>query len=333
VIDEDLGLSGRPADARLGFQRLLAEVSMDHVGLVLDLEMSRLSRSSRDWHHLLEVCGLFGALLADQDGLYDPSDPNDRLVLGLKGQLSEMELHMIRCRLERGKLYKARRGELITNAPIGYVKTPAGGLALDPDDQVRAVVRLVFDKFDELGAAHAVTRYLRENDIRVGIRTHDGPNRGNLEWRPARVSTVCRILAHPGYAGTYTYGRTPIEPRRRRRDGQPGIRHAPMADWAVILHDRCPPTSPGSTTSATGRGSARIARRPRPEARHVRASPCSPGWCSAAVADGGRACSTATPHGRGMSASRTSNPARRGPVLGSVPWPWMPPSPSRSCGR
>jgi DNA invertase Pin-like site-specific DNA recombinase len=104
VIDEDLGQSGRTAEARLGFQRLLAEVSMDHVGLVLGLEMSRLSRSCRDWHHLLEVCGLFGALLADQDGLYDPSDPNDRLVLVLKGQLSEMELHIIRSRLERGKL-------------------------------------------------------------------------------------------------------------------------------------------------------------------------------------------------------------------------------------
>ena len=134
---------------------------MDHVELVLGLEMSRLSRSCRDWHHLLEVCGLFGALLADQDGRYDPSDPDDRLVLGLKGQLSEMELHIIRSRLERGKLNKARRGELLTNAPIGYVKTPAGGLSPDPNEQVRRVVLPVFDKFDELGTAHAVTHYLR----------------------------------------------------------------------------------------------------------------------------------------------------------------------------
>jgi hypothetical protein len=143
-------------------------------------------------------------------------------------------------RLERGKLNKARRGELFNNAPIGYVKTPTGGLALDPDDQVRAVVRLIFAKFDELGTAHAVTRYLRQNHIRLGIRPHDGPNRGGLEWRPARVSTVYRILAHPAYAGTYAYGRTPIEPKRRRRNGQPGIRHAPMAEWAVTLHDRLP---------------------------------------------------------------------------------------------
>lgn len=240
VIDEDLGLSGRTADMRLGFQRLLAEVSMDHVGLVLGLEMSRLSRSCKDWHHLLEVCAIFGALLADQDGIYDPSDPNDRLLLGLKGQISELELHTIRSRLVRGKLNKARRGELFINAPTGYVKTPAGGLALDPDEQVRFVVRLIFDKFEELGTAHAVAAYLRQNHIRLGVRPHDGPNRGNLEWRPMLVSTVYRVLTHPAYAGTYAYGRTPIEPKRRRRNGQPAIRHAPMAEWAVTLHDRLP---------------------------------------------------------------------------------------------
>jgi len=176
---------------------------MDHVGLVLGLEMSRVSRSCKDWHHLLEVCGIFGALLADQDGVYHPTDPNDRLVLGLKGQLSEMELHVIRSRLERGKLNKARRGELVINAPIGYVKTPTGGLALDPDDQVRAVVRLIFDKFDELGTAHAVTRYLRQNHIRLGIRTsrraesgEPGMASGAGEYRlpHAGPSGVCRDL-------------------------------------------------------------------------------------------------------------------------------------------
>jgi DNA invertase Pin-like site-specific DNA recombinase len=240
VIDEDQGQSGKSADNRLGFHRLLAEVMMDHVGLVLGLEMSRLARSSKDWHHLLELSAVFGSLLADQDGVYDPNDTNDRLLLGLKGTMSEFELCIMRNRLERGKLNKARRGELIINAPIGYVKTPAGGLALDPDDQVRTVVRVIFDKFEELGAAHAVTRYLRQNHIRLGIRPHDGPNRGNLEWRPALVSTVYRILANPVYAGTYAYGRTPVEPKRRRRNGQPGIRHAPMAEWKVTLHDRLP---------------------------------------------------------------------------------------------
>ena len=238
VIDEDQGRSGKSTGQRLGFQYLLAEVTMDHVGLVLGLEMSRLARSCKDWHHLLEVCCIFGTLLADQDGIYDPSVPNDRLLLGLKGQISELELHTIRSRLVRGKLNKARRGELIINAPIGYVKTPAGGLALDPDEQVQDVVRLIFEKFDELGTAHAVTGYLRHNHFKLGIRPHDGPNRGNLEWRPAGVSTVYRMLTHPAYAGTYAYGRTPIEPKRRRRNGQPSIRHAPMAEWAVTLHDR-----------------------------------------------------------------------------------------------
>jgi DNA invertase Pin-like site-specific DNA recombinase len=190
IIDEDQGRSGKTAENRLGFHRLLAEVTMDHVGLILGLEMSRLARSSKDWHHLLELSAVFGSLLADQDGVYDPNDTNDRLLLGLKGTISEFELCIMRNRLERGKLNKARRGELIINAPVGYVKTPTGGLALDPDDQVRAVVRLIFDKFDELGTAHAVTRYLRQNHIRLGIRPHEGPNRGNLEWRQALVSTV-----------------------------------------------------------------------------------------------------------------------------------------------
>ena len=241
VIDDDLGLSGRTADGRAGFQRLIAEVTMDHVGLVLGLEMSRFARSCRDWHHLLEVCGLFGTLLADQDGVYDPADPNDRLLLGLKGQMSELELHTIRTRLDRGRVNKARRGELFLHAPIGYVKAPAGGLALDPDEQVRAVVRLVFDTFADLGTTHAVVRYLRRNQVRVGVRRFDGPDRGTLEWRTARLSTVYRMLRHPAYAGTYTFGRFPIDPRRRRADGRtPCVRHAPPGEWAVTLHDRLP---------------------------------------------------------------------------------------------
>lgn len=241
VIDDDLGRSGRSADGRPGFQRLIAEVTMDHVGLVLGLEMSRFARSCRDWHHLLEVCGMFGTLLADQDGVYDPADPNDRLLLGLKGQISELELHTIRTRLDRGRVNKARRGELFLHAPIGYVKTPAGGPAFDPDEQVRAVVRLVFDTFADVGTTHAVVRYLRRNQVRIGVRRLDGPDRGTLEWRTARLSTVYRMLRHPAYAGTYAFGRFPIDPKRRRSDGRtPRVRHAPPSEWAVTLHDRLP---------------------------------------------------------------------------------------------
>src|SRR5262249_54337234 len=137
VVDEDQGRSGRSAEGRLGFQKLLAEVSLDHVGLILGIEMSRLARSCKDWHQLLELCALFRTLLADQDGLYDPGDYNDRLLLGLKGTMSEAELHIMRNRLHQGQQHKARRGELFSLAPIGYVRAPTGEYVLDPDEQAR----------------------------------------------------------------------------------------------------------------------------------------------------------------------------------------------------
>src|SRR6266568_237441 len=175
VIDDDQGRSGRTVEHRLGFQRLLAEVTLDHVGIVLGLEISRLSRSSKDWYHLLELCAVFGTLLADQDGIYDPNDSNDRLVLGLKGTMSEVELSTMRNRLERGKLHKAERGELILTVPCGYLKLPHGEVVLDPDEQVRATVQLVFDKFAELGSFGKVYRYLKQNRICMGCRIQHGP--------------------------------------------------------------------------------------------------------------------------------------------------------------
>ena len=143
VIDDDLGVSGKSIEGRSGFQRLLAEVSLGHVGMVMGIEMSRLARSCRDWHHLLELCAMFSTLLADADGVYDPRDHNDRLLLGLKGTMSEAELYVLRGRLRSGQLNKARRGEFFTHAPIGYVRN-ADTLIKDPDDQVRSVVELVF---------------------------------------------------------------------------------------------------------------------------------------------------------------------------------------------
>src|SRR3954451_164586 len=209
VIDEDQGRSGKTTGQRLGFQHLLAEVTMDHVSLVLGLELCRLSRSSKDWYHLVEVCGVFGVLLGDQDGLYDPNDVNDRLILGLRGTMSEVELFTMRGRLERGRLNKARRGELSLSVPPGYVRTPSGGADLDPDEQVRDVVPLIFDKFDELGTACAVFRYLVRHDIRVGPRLHHGPDRGRLEWRSPSRTLLFRILHHPIYTGAYAYGFRP----------------------------------------------------------------------------------------------------------------------------
>ena len=155
VIDDDLGKSGASAAGRAGFGRLVSEVGLDHVGLILGLEMSRLARSSKDWYQLLEICALFGTLIADLDGVYDPSQYNDRLLLGLKGTMSEAELHVLKQRLHHGKLNKARRGELAFALPIGYVRHPSGEVGFDPDEQVQHVVRLIFHQFGELGTLHA----------------------------------------------------------------------------------------------------------------------------------------------------------------------------------
>ena len=146
VIDDDLGKSGQSVEGRPGFQRLLAEVALDRVGLILGLEMSRLARSCKDWHQLLELCARFRVLLADADGLYDPTDHNDRLLLGLHGMMSEAELHVLKQRMYQGKLNKARRGELFGMPPIGYVRLASGEWAIDPDEQVQATVRLIFDR-------------------------------------------------------------------------------------------------------------------------------------------------------------------------------------------
>ncbi len=190
VIDEDQGQSGRTADDRAGFQRLVAEVTMNHVGLVWGLEVSRLARSDKDWHDLYELCAIFQTLLADEDGVYDASDPNDRLILGLKGMMSEVELLTMRNRLERGQRHKAERGELFTVVPWGYVRLPSGDVVLDPDEQVQAIVRLIFAKFDELGSVYAVFYYLLQNGIRVGVRGRRGPKRGQVEWRRPALATL-----------------------------------------------------------------------------------------------------------------------------------------------
>jgi DNA invertase Pin-like site-specific DNA recombinase len=241
VIDEDQGRSGRTAEQRPGFQRLLAEVTLDHVGLVLGLELSRLSRSSKDWYHLLELCAIFGTLLADQDGIYDANDSNDRLVLGLKGTMSEVELTTMRNRLERGKLHKARRGELILTVPCGYLKLPQGEVLLDPDEQVRATVQLVFDKFAELGSFGKVYRYFTRHKICVGSRVQQGPRRGELVWRPLTRAMLGRMLHHPIYAGAYSYGRRRVDPKRTAANGgRVRMQSVPMSEWKVLQRDRLP---------------------------------------------------------------------------------------------
>ena len=206
VIDEDQGLSGKFSANREGFQRLLTEVMLGHVGLVLGLELSRLARSCKDWHHLVEVCAVFDTLLYDQDGVYDANDSNDRLLLGMKGAMSEYELITLRNRLERGRDNKAARGELFLHVPIGYMKSLSGEVMQDPDEQARGVIQLVFDKFEELGTVWRVFCYLKQNKIQFGYRCLRGPNRGQLEWRRPTHNRVLAILRHPIYAGAYAYG-------------------------------------------------------------------------------------------------------------------------------
>lgn len=234
VIDKDQGKSGQSADNRPGFQRMLAEISLGHVGIVLGREMSRLARSCKDWYQLLELCGLFHVLLADADGVYDPAEFNDRLLLGLKGTMSEAELHVLKTRMHHGRLNKVRRGEFFACVPVGYVKRPDGGIALDPDEQVRSVVPLILAKFTELGTVSKVHAYLVAHDVRVGLRVYKGPDKGTLVWHRPRRRTVYEILCHPFYSGTYVFGRHPSV------RGTKGRRTASPDEWVCQIRDKIP---------------------------------------------------------------------------------------------
>jgi DNA invertase Pin-like site-specific DNA recombinase len=241
TIDDDLGKSGQSIEGRPGFQRLLAEVALDHVGLILGLEMSRLARSNRDWHQLLELCARFRVLLADADAVYDPADYNDRLLLGLHGMMSEAELHVIKERMYQGKLNKARRGDLLGVPPIGYVRLATGEWAIDPDEQVQETVRLIFDQFDREATLHGLLRYLVHHGVRIPVRPNHGPHRGELEWRRPNRATLQNLLHHPTYAGAYRFGHRPIDPRRKC-PGRPNtgklIRRP--EECLVLIRDRLP---------------------------------------------------------------------------------------------
>ena len=241
VIDDDLGKSGSSAVDRAGFQRLVSEISLGHVGLVLGTEMSRLARSGKDWYQLIELCALAGALLADLDGVYDPVQYNDRLLLGLKGTMSAAELHLIKQRMQAGRVSKARRGEMAIALPAGYARRPSGEAAFDPDEQVQAVVRLVFAKFAEIGTVQGVMRYLVEQGIEMGIRMRSGPLKGEIVWkRPARATITC-MLHSPIYAGIYAYGRRRVDPMRQR-PGHPGsgLRGHAEDEWLARIEGALP---------------------------------------------------------------------------------------------
>jgi DNA invertase Pin-like site-specific DNA recombinase len=241
VIDEDLGRSGVNAEGRTGFQRAVTEVSLDHVGIILSVEMSRLARASRDWYQLLEVCAVFATLLGDLDGIYDLTSYNDRLLLGLKGTMSEAELHILKQRMLEGKRAKARRGALGMRVPMGYVHPPSGDVIKDPDEQAQAVMALIFEVFERTRTLHGLLRYLVEHAIRLPCRVCTGARKGELEWRRPNRVTLSNILRHPIYAGAYAYGRRPTDPRKKVA-GRPatGRTVAKPEQWEVLLKDHLP---------------------------------------------------------------------------------------------
>jgi DNA invertase Pin-like site-specific DNA recombinase len=217
VIDSDLGQSAATAADREGFQRLVTEVSLEKAGIVLGLEVSRLARNSTDWHRLLEICALTDTLILDEDGLYDPRHFNDRLLLGLKGAMSEAELHLIRARLQGGIWNKARRGELQCPLPVGLVYNSEGRPILDPDKQVQESMRFFFDAFRRTGSACAVIKAFRQKQLLFPRRLKKGPNKGELFWAELMHSRALCILHNPRYAGAFVFGRSRT---RARPDGK-----------------------------------------------------------------------------------------------------------------
>jgi DNA invertase Pin-like site-specific DNA recombinase len=231
VIDCDQGQSGASAADREGFQKLVGDVGMGRAGIVLGLEVSRLARNCSDWHRLLEICALSDTLILDEDGLYDPSDFNDRLLLGLKGAMSEAELHTLRARLRGGILSKARRGELHTRLPIGLVYGEDGSVKLDPDKQVQDSVRFLFATFRRTGSVLGVVRVLRTQQLLFPRRLQTGAHKGEVHWGKVCHARALHLLHNPRYTGAYIYGRS-----RRRRGAASGTREKlAKEDWLVFL--------------------------------------------------------------------------------------------------
>lgn len=242
VIDEDLGLSGSSTDKRSGFARLTSEVALAHVGIVLGLEVSRLARNNADWYRLLELCGVTDTLIGDNDGVYHPALFNDRLLLGLKGTMSEAELHIIRARLDGGIRNKAARGELRRGLPVGFVWGEQDGEVLfHPDEAVTGAIRTVFERFAEFGSARRVWLWFRSEGLSFPLQTTPAGMPGPIRWVAPTYHALHQILTNPVYAGAYTYGKT----RYERYVDEQGVvrkraRHLPMEQWSVLIRDHHP---------------------------------------------------------------------------------------------
>jgi DNA invertase Pin-like site-specific DNA recombinase len=238
VIDDDLGRSGSGLVERPGFQKLVAAVCSGITGAVFCMEASRLARNGRDWHHLIDLCALVGTLVIDPDGTYDPRLVNDRLLLGLKGTMSEYELSLLRQRGIAARDSKARRGELRFILPPGYCWNEVGQIEMDPDERVSGIIRLLFDKFRELGSARQVLLWARDQELQLPVIRRNNSSVCKVEWRPAAYHTVLQMLQHPIYAGAYVYGRTTqrthiVDGRARKTTGHSKL----VTAWSVLIRD------------------------------------------------------------------------------------------------
>jgi DNA invertase Pin-like site-specific DNA recombinase len=239
VIDDDLGLSGASSVERRGFQRLVTAIGLGEIGLVLVIEISRLSRLNSDWHRVLELCAVFETLIADEDGVYDPRDPNDRLVLGLKGTLFAAELQILHARMRGALLNKARRGELALHLPVGYCRQEDGTVVLDPHERVRATLHTLFAQFAQAQNARAVQRYFLDQQLQMPRRVQQGPEAGQLCWVTPTYQMIQQVLTSPVYAGIYVYGRrkeqiVPGDPPQRY------VHRLPEAEWDILIPEVYP---------------------------------------------------------------------------------------------
>jgi len=235
IIDADLGLTAAAASHRPGFQDLVAQVALGQVGIVLSFDVTRLARNCSDWYPLLDLCGYKGCLIADRDGVYDPASPNGRLLLGLKGQLSEFELHTIRARLTAGLLNKAERGELALQLPVGLVRAADGAVAKDPNREVQDRIALVFATFQRLRSASKVLQFLTGQGLALPRRDRFG----DVVWRPPTVAAILAMLKNPAYAGAFVYGRTRSAPRGLA-SGKSAQQRLPMDQWKIRVNDVYP---------------------------------------------------------------------------------------------
>jgi DNA invertase Pin-like site-specific DNA recombinase len=234
TIDSDLGVTAASVADRQGFQKLMTEVSLGRVGLVMGLEVSRLARNNADWARLLEICGITDTLILDEDGIYNPTDFNDRLLLNMKGTFSEVELHVLRSRLRGGILSKARRGELKTRLPTGFVYDHNDKIIIDPDKQVQQSIRLFFDIFQRTGAAFATVKAFAADDMKFPCRMHLGPDKDKVKWQRLTSGRALSILKNPRFAGAYYYGR---QRSQINVDGSTTYFQVPRDQWLVLIKD------------------------------------------------------------------------------------------------